>query len=61
MFTLTLSAVTMGRGLVIEETNTLTSYALVGGAPEAYGSRRVCVCLCVCMSFARISLQWLKT
>ena len=27
-------------------------YASVGGAPEAYGSRRrvcVCVCLCVCV------------
>ena len=43
------------------------SYASVGGAPEAYGSRRVCVsvcvsvCVCVCMSFVRISLQRLKT
>ena len=25
-------------------------YASVGGAPEAYGSRRVCVCVCVCHS-----------
>ena len=25
------------------------SYASVGGAPEAYGSRRVCVCVCVCV------------
>ena len=36
-------------------------YASVGGAPEAYGSRRrrvcVCVCVCVCLSFACISLQ----
>ena len=40
------------------------NYASVGGALEAYGSRRVCclsVCLSVCMSFARISLQRLKT
>ena len=40
-------------------------YASVGGAPEAYGSRCVCVCLSVClfvyMSFAHISLQRLKT
>ena len=38
-------------------------YALVGRAPEAYGSRRVCVsvCVCVCMSFVHISLQRLKT
>ena len=36
-------------------------YASVGGAPEAYGSRRLCVCLSVFMSFARISLQRLKT
>ena len=44
-------------------------YASVGGAPEAYGSRRVCVCVCVCVSvcpcvctsFACISLQQLKT
>ena len=27
-------------------------YASVGGAPEAYGSRRVCVCLYVCLSRA---------
>ena len=25
-------------------------YASVGGAPEAYGSRHVCVCVCVCVS-----------
>ena len=39
------------------------NYASVGGAPEACGSRRVCVsvCVCVCMSFARISLQRIKT
>ena len=30
-------------------TGTFTNYALVGGAPEAYGSRRVCVCVCVCV------------
>ena len=48
-------------------------YASVGGAPEAYGSRRVCLCVCVCvcvcvsvclsvcMSFTHISLQRLKT
>ena len=24
-------------------------YALVGGAPEAYGSRRVCPSVCVCV------------
>ena len=34
-------------------------YASVGRAPEAYGSRHVCVS--VCMSFTCISLQWLKT
>ena len=27
----------------------LSNYASVGGAPEAYGSRRVCVCVCVCV------------
>ena len=32
---------------------------LGGRSPEAYGSRRVCVCVCV--SFTRISLQRLKT
>ena len=25
------------------------NYASVGGAPEAYGSRRVCVCVSVCV------------
>ena len=42
-------------------------YALVDGVwPEAYGSRAVCLCVCVCvcvsvcMSFAPVSLQWLK-
>ena len=35
-------------------------YASVGGAPEAYGSRPVCVCVCVCMSLPPVSLQWLK-
>ena len=45
----------------------LWSYAMVGGAPEAYGSHCVCesVCLCicvyVCISFVHISLQRLKT
>ena len=34
----------------------LSFYALVGGAPEAYGSRRVClrVCVSVCLSRAFI-------
>ena len=27
-----------------------TYYASVGGAPEAYGSRFVCVCVCVYLS-----------
>ena len=27
----------------------LCVYASVGGAPEAYGSRHVCVCLSVCV------------
>ena len=35
-----------------------TYYALVGRAPEAYGSRPVCVCVCVCV--VPVSLQWLK-
>ena len=30
-------------------------YALVGGAPEAYCSHRVCLCVCVCYSAARFS------
>ena len=40
-----------------------TDYALVGGAPEAYGSRRVCVymCVCVCNSVPPISRRALKT
>ena len=50
--------------------NTVQScYALVGGAPEVYGSRPMCVCgeghtcvyLSVCMSFVPVSLQLLKT
>ena len=32
------------------------NYASVGRAPEAYGSR----CVCVCMSLPPVSLQWLK-
>ena len=34
------------------------NYASVGGAPEAYGSRRVCLCICVsvCLSRALITL-----
>ena len=37
-----------------EESIIFTSYALVGGAPKAYGSRRVCFSVCVC---ARVILQ----
>ena len=33
-----------------ENEPTCCNYASVGGAPEAYGSRRVCVCVCVCVS-----------
>ena len=36
-----------------------SSYASVGGSPEAYGGR--CVCVSVCYSFARFSAQLLKT
>ena len=38
-------------------------YASVGGAPEAYGSRLVCVlvCVCVCNSVPPISRRALKT
>ena len=32
-------------------------HALVGGAPEAYGSCRVCLYVCVCYSAACFSLQ----
>ena len=37
-------------------------YASVGGAPRrTVVVACVCLCVCVCMSFARISLQRLKT
>ena len=36
------------------------NYAMVGGAPEAYGSHPVCICVCLFMSFALVSLQRLK-
>ena len=39
-------------------------YTLVGGAPEAYGSRFVRVyvymCVCICMSVTRVSLRPLQ-
>ena len=38
-------------------------YALVGGAPEAYGSHLVCLCVCVgvCLSFLIVSTRVLKS
>ena len=38
---------------VTTHANCTCSYASVGGAPEAYGSRFVCVCVCVCVSVRR--------
>ena len=42
----------------------MPNYASVGGAPEAYGSRPVCVCVCAraraCACLPPVSLQRLK-
>ena len=39
-------------GVIIDQDSEIEvkdCYASVGGAPEAYGSRRVCMCVCVCV------------
>ena len=43
----------------VSTTCKVSIHALVGGAPEAYGSRRVCpsVCVCVCVILQRAFLR----
>ena len=40
-----------------------TSYALVGGAPEAYSSQfmSLCTCMCVCVSLCNLDFSKLAT